>query len=330
MSNPTGGGDPQDPSSTPQSPSDQVSPGSAPEPTQSPYEPTQKVSRAELLGQSDEAGSEETTEPVQSTPGTATPLTSTPGAGPEGTEVAPSHSPADGVTRVISTAGAPGQTPPVPPASAAPPESAAPPGPPPPQAPPGPAPSGYDSTRVISTRPPGGPPQPGYGPPSGYGQQYYAQPGPGQPGPPPGYGGPGPSGYGQPGPGPQGRPGYGPPPGHQPYGQQSHGQSPAGEKHAGDGPYGENQADGTPKTNTLAVAALVASLLGLVCIGIGGLIGLVLGVVARKQIAASGGRETGDGLALTAIIIGLFIIVMWVAYWLVVLFTGVESPWSYF
>ncbi|MCK8614273.1 DUF4190 domain-containing protein [Gordonia sp. C13] len=77
------------------------------------------------------------------------------------------------------------------------------------------------------------------------------------------------------------------------------------------------------------MAALVASLLGLVCIGIGGLIGLVLGVVARKQIAASGGRQTGDGLALTAIVIGLFIVVVWVAYWLVVLFTGVESPWSY-
>ncbi|MDJ0028626.1 DUF4190 domain-containing protein [Gordonia alkanivorans] len=344
MSNPTGGGDPQDPASTPQSQSDQVPPGSAPDPNQSPYEPTQKVSRAELLGQADDdTGSGETTEPVQSTPGTTTPLTSTPGAGPEGTEVAQSHSPADGVTRVISTAGAPGQTPP--PVPPAPPASNS------PQAPPGPAPSGYDSTRVISTRPPGGPvgpgggpagpggpPQPGYGPPPGYAQQ-----GHGQPAPPPGYGGPGPSGYGQPGfgqpgqpaPGPQGRPGYGPPPGYQSYGQQSHaqqahGQSPAGDQHAVDNFHGESHADETPKTNTLAVAALVASLLGLVCIGIGGLIGLVLGLVARKQIAASGGKQTGDGLALTAIIIGLFIIVVWVAYWLVVLLTGVESPWSYF
>ncbi len=77
------------------------------------------------------------------------------------------------------------------------------------------------------------------------------------------------------------------------------------------------------------MVALVASLLGLLCSGIGGLIGLVLGIVARKQIAASGGRQTGDGVALTAIIIGAFIIVVWVAYWLVIALTDLQSPWSY-
>ncbi|MBD0862269.1 DUF4190 domain-containing protein [Gordonia sp. zg691] len=76
--------------------------------------------------------------------------------------------------------------------------------------------------------------------------------------------------------------------------------------------------------------ALVASLLGLLCSGIGGLIGLVLGVIARKQIAASGGAQKGDGLALTAIIIGAFILVVWVVYWLVIALTGVENPWSSF
>ncbi|EON31859.1 hypothetical protein GTC6_15546 [Gordonia terrae C-6] len=77
------------------------------------------------------------------------------------------------------------------------------------------------------------------------------------------------------------------------------------------------------------MVALVASLLGLLCSGIGGLIGLVLGIVARKQIAASGGRQTGDGVALTAIIIGAFIIVVWVAYWLAIALTDLQSPWSY-
>lgn len=329
MSNPTGGGDPRDPSSTPQSPSDQVPPDSAPDPNPSPGEPTQKVSAAELLGESGNrpAGSEETTEPVPSTPDTrspdtSTPLTSTPGAGPEGTSVPQSHSPADGVTRVISTGGAS--------------TGSAPQGHTAPPAPPGPPPSGYDSTRVISTRPPGGPggpgepPQPGYGPPPGYGRQGPGQQGPGQQGhrqpappgygpqgTPPGYGG----AYGQPGPpAPGGRPGYGPSPQ-----QQAPAGSPPGQHAFGDDP----RPGLTPKTNTLAVAALVASLLGLVCVGIGGLVGLVLGVVARRQIAASGGGQTGDGLALTAIVIGLFIVVMWAAYWLVVVFTGVESPWSY-
>ncbi|OUC76649.1 hypothetical protein CA982_21275 [Gordonia lacunae] len=77
------------------------------------------------------------------------------------------------------------------------------------------------------------------------------------------------------------------------------------------------------------MGALVASLLGLLCSGIGGIIGLVLGIVARKQIAASGGRQTGDGVALTAIIIGAFILVVWIAYWLVIALTDLQSPWSY-
>ncbi|AWO86638.1 hypothetical protein DLJ61_07515 [Gordonia terrae] len=80
----------------------------------------------------------------------------------------------------------------------------------------------------------------------------------------------------------------------------------------------------------MAVGALVASLLGLLCSGIGGIVGLVLGIVARKQIAASGGRQTGDGIALTAIIIGAFILVVWIAYWLVIALTDLQSPWSYF
>ena len=76
-------------------------------------------------------------------------------------------------------------------------------------------------------------------------------------------------------------------------------------------------------------AALVASLLGLLCVGVGGLVGLVLGIVARRQIAASGGRQTGDGVALTAVIIGAFIIVVWVAYWVAIALTDLRSPWGY-
>ena len=52
------------------------------------------------------------------------------------------------------------------------------------------------------------------------------------------------------------------------------------------------------QTNGMAIAALVTSL---VCCPP---VGIVLGFVARKQIKDSNGAQTGDGLALSGIIIG--------------------------
>ncbi len=63
-----------------------------------------------------------------------------------------------------------------------------------------------------------------------------------------------------------------------------------------------------PTTNGLAVASLVCSLGGLLC-GVGAIVGVVLGFVARSQIKASGGRQQGDGMALAGIIIGSVLIV---------------------
>jgi uncharacterized membrane protein len=56
-------------------------------------------------------------------------------------------------------------------------------------------------------------------------------------------------------------------------------------------------------TNPLAIASLVASIIG-ICCGIGSIVGIVLGFVAKKQIADSGGTQGGDGLALAGIIVG--------------------------
>jgi hypothetical protein len=81
--------------------------------------------------------------------------------------------------------------------------------------------------------------------------------------PPPGYAAPG---YGQPGYPP---PGYGQPPGYPPY-------------------YGR-------PTNTLAILALIMAFVFAPA-------GLILGIVARKQIRRTG--EDGDGLALAGIIVG--------------------------
>lgn len=73
-------------------------------------------------------------------------------------------------------------------------------------------------------------------------------------------------------------------------------------------------------TNGLAIAGLIASIVGVMTLwlcglGILGVVpGLVLGFVARTQIRASGGQQGGDGLALAAIIVGgvgLGLAVLW-------------------
>jgi hypothetical protein len=97
-------------------------------------------------------------------------------------------------------------------------------------------------------------------------------------GPPPGYGPP--SGYPQP-------PGYGPPPG-----------------------YGYPPAYGRP-TNTMAILALVLAFVFAPA-------GLILGIIARKQIRQTG--EDGDGLALAGIIVGgIFtaIFVLLIVFWII-------------
>ncbi|MGY1661649.1 DUF4190 domain-containing protein [Geodermatophilus sp. SYSU D00705] len=108
---------------------------------------------------------------------------------------------------------------------------------------------------------------PGHGQPAGHGPP----PGHGAPayGPPPGYGAP--HGYGPP-------PAYGPPPG---YG------APPG--------YGPPPGLYRRPTNTMAILALVMAFVFAPA-------GLVLGVVARRQIRQTG--EEGDGLALAGIIVG--------------------------
>ncbi len=59
-----------------------------------------------------------------------------------------------------------------------------------------------------------------------------------------------------------------------------------------------------PKTNGLAIASLVCALGAFVVCPLVAVVGLVLGIMARRQIRDSNGAETGDGLALAGIIIG--------------------------
>ena len=59
-----------------------------------------------------------------------------------------------------------------------------------------------------------------------------------------------------------------------------------------------------PSTNGLAVASLVLGIVGWWPCGIGSIVAIVLGFVARSQIRSSQGRQGGDGLALAGIILG--------------------------
>ncbi|MDI3315486.1 MAG: DUF4190 domain-containing protein [Mycobacterium sp.] len=142
-----------------------------------------------------------------------------------------------------------------------------------------PPPSGY-SPSYPPPYPPAYPPPTGY-PPPGY-QEPPGYPGyRGSPYPPgsPGYGAPYPSGYERPYPAPDHPDGYGQP-----------------------------SATGT---NKLAIAALVASCLGLFC-GLGSVAGIVLGAVALNHIKQT--RQEGSGLAVAAIVLGIASLVIFVVY----------------
>jgi hypothetical protein len=75
--------------------------------------------------------------------------------------------------------------------------------------------------------------------------------------------------------------------------------------------YGYGQPYGPPVavTNGKATASLVTGIASLVlswCCGLGlvGIVAIVLGAKARKEIEASGGAQQGDGLALGGIVTG--------------------------
>jgi hypothetical protein len=70
-------------------------------------------------------------------------------------------------------------------------------------------------------------------------------------------------------------------------------------------PYVARFPHGGARTSGYAVASLVSSLLGYVCLpAIGGLAGVVLGIAARSQIQREPGKLEGGGLALAGIALG--------------------------
>jgi len=147
------------------------------------------------------------------------------------------------------------------------------------------------------------PPELHPGPPPGSGIPTYRS----QEGGQPPYRGPGGPPYGAPYGAPGGMP-YGAP-GGMPYG------APGGPPYGA--PYG---APGyaypmMPRNNGLAVASLVCSIVTL--FGLGSVLGIVFGFVARHQIRESGGTQRGDGLALAGIIVGFATLALTILYFVV-------------
>jgi hypothetical protein len=79
------------------------------------------------------------------------------------------------------------------------------------------------------------------------------------------------------------------------------------------GEFGYSPPSGSPGRpvgiNRLAIASLVASLLGLLTFGIATIVGLICGIVALNQIKRTG--EGGRGFAQAAIISGVLVI-LWI------------------
>jgi hypothetical protein len=119
--------------------------------------------------------------------------------------------------------------------------------------------------------------------------------------------------YGAPQPGAQ-QPSYAYPA----YGAPAYGTPPPGQPS-----YGYPYA--TSKTNGLAIAALVVSLISMVSCPLIGLAGAIMGHIARRQVTER--REEGAGMALAGIIvgwIGLAIGILIVVFY-IVLFAGLSS-----
>lgn len=72
----------------------------------------------------------------------------------------------------------------------------------------------------------------------------------------------------------------------------------------GPGPYGAQ-----PANNPKATWALVTGILGLCC-GPAAIAGIVLGIIARKEIKESRGMQTGEGLATAGLVIGIIALVL--------------------
>jgi uncharacterized membrane protein len=69
----------------------------------------------------------------------------------------------------------------------------------------------------------------------------------------------------------------------------------------------------------------VLGLIGWLPCGIGSVVGIVLGFIARDQIKRSWGSQTGAGLATAGIVLGFIGVAIWVLLFVIGLVHGVGS-----
>lgn len=96
-------------------------------------------------------------------------------------------------------------------------------------------------------------------------------------------------------------------------------------KHCGRGIAGGGDGSGSG-TNGFAIASLVLGIVSLA--GIGSVLAIVFGFVARSQIAESGRRQGGSGMAVAGIVLG-FVGLVAVAIWVVLLVAANNAVDSY-
>jgi hypothetical protein len=70
-------------------------------------------------------------------------------------------------------------------------------------------------------------------------------------------------------------------------------------------PSSYQQPYGPSETNLLSIISLISGILAWLGIfGLGGLVAVITGHMAKGQIASSAGRQTGDGLATAGLVLG--------------------------
>jgi hypothetical protein len=104
-----------------------------------------------------------------------------------------------------------------------------------------------------------------------------------------------------------------------PAGQAPYGAPQYGAPQYGAPPYGVPYGM-PPKTNGLAIASLVCSLV--VIFGVGCVLGIIFGFVAKSQIRQSNGTQKGNGLATAGIIIGFVAIGLFILFVIIAAATG--------